>query len=95
MSRCVPSIIASSLEPAFIPPQMASLAIHLCTKAPSEWPEWPQSSIQALSTLGASVEALLDYLEIVAEEVESADLLQPQKYVSIMQGSYSPLIVAR
>lgn len=58
---------------------MSSLAIHLCPKTPSEWPDWPQSSIQSLSTLGAPVEALLDYLEIVAEEVASADLLQPQK----------------
>lgn len=58
---------------------ITSLAIHLCPKIPSQWPDWPQSCIQALSSRGATVEALLDFLAIVAEEVETVALLPPQK----------------
>ena len=36
--------------------------------------------MQSLSSLGASTESLLDLLAIIAEEVDSADLLAPQKY---------------
>ncbi|KAI0686931.1 ARM repeat-containing protein [Cytidiella melzeri] len=58
---------------------ITSLAMKLCTPSQSEWPEWPLSCVQRLSELGASTESLLDLLAIVAEEVESADLLAPQK----------------
>ncbi|KAI0799725.1 ARM repeat-containing protein [Irpex lacteus] len=58
---------------------ITSLALKLCTQPESVWPEWPASCVQSLSSLGASTESLLDLLAIVAEEVESADLLAPQK----------------
>ncbi|GJE98643.1 hypothetical protein PsYK624_148780 [Phanerochaete sordida] len=58
---------------------ITSLAIHLFPKSPSQWPDWPQSCIQALSSRGATVEALLDFLAIVAEEVEVVALLPPLK----------------
>ncbi|KAI0341153.1 ARM repeat-containing protein [Trametopsis cervina] len=60
---------------------ITSLALKLCTQTPSQWPEWPSSCVQSLSALGASTEGLLDLLAIVAEEVETIDLLVPQKVV--------------
>ena len=59
--------------------QITSLAVHLCPKTPSEWPDWPASCMQALERRGASLESLLDLLTIVGEEIETADLLPPQK----------------
>ena len=56
---------------------MTSLALKLCPQVPSQWPDFPSSCIQGLSSLGASAESLLDLLAIIAEEVDSADLLQP------------------
>lgn len=66
------------------PYQLTALAIHLCPTTPSKWPDWPQSTIQALSTLGASTESVLDFIAIIAEEIESVDLLPPQKYVFLV-----------
>ena len=59
--------------------KITSLALKFCAQIQSAWPEWPASCIQSLSGLGASTESLLDLLSIVAEEVDSADLLAPQK----------------
>ncbi|KAI0087502.1 ARM repeat-containing protein [Irpex rosettiformis] len=58
---------------------ITSLALKFCTQIQQTWPEWPASCIQSLSALGASTEPLLDLLAIIAEEVDSADLLAPQK----------------
>ncbi|KAI0076848.1 ARM repeat-containing protein [Panus rudis PR-1116 ss-1] len=58
---------------------ISSLALKLAPSQPTQWPDWLVSSVQALSSLGASREHLLDFLAIVAEEIESADLLAPKK----------------
>ena len=60
---------------AFKALQITSLALKLCAQSPSQWPDWLESSIQGLSTRGASTESLLDYLAIVAEEIDGADLV--------------------
>lgn len=58
---------------------VTSLALKICPANPPQWPDWLTLSINALSSLGASSEHLLDFLAIVAEEVESANLLPPSK----------------
>ncbi|THH27012.1 hypothetical protein EUX98_g7175 [Antrodiella citrinella] len=58
---------------------ITSLALKLGTQTPSQWPDWLASSVQGLSALGASTESLLDYLAIVAEEIEGADLVGSHK----------------
>ena len=62
--------------------QITSLAIKLHPGTPSRWPDWLRSTINALSDMGVPREHLLDFLSIVAEEMESADLLPPSKFVS-------------
>lgn len=54
--------------------------MKLCPQTPSQWPEFPSSCVQTLSAMGASTDSLLDLLSIVAEELDSADLLPYQKY---------------
>ncbi|CAL1698588.1 unnamed protein product [Somion occarium] len=58
---------------------ISSLALKLSSRQPSQWPDWLVSTVQRLSVMGASSEHLLDFLAIVAEEVESADLLASNK----------------
>ncbi|KAH8077079.1 ARM repeat-containing protein [Cristinia sonorae] len=58
---------------------ITSLALKLGTQTPSQWPDWLQSSVQTMSAFGASAESLLDYLAIVAEEIEGADLVGSHK----------------
>ncbi|OBZ74388.1 Importin-13 [Grifola frondosa] len=58
---------------------ITSLALKVCPGSPSQWPDWLRSCVGTLSSLGASNEYLLDFLAIVAEEVETADLLPPKK----------------
>ena len=48
---------------------------------PSRWPDWLRSSISTLSGMGVSREHMLDFLAIVSEELEGADLLPPSKLV--------------
>ncbi|KAI6009284.1 armadillo-type protein [Pisolithus marmoratus] len=53
---------------------IASLALKLATGTPSGWPDWIVSTVEFLSSRGASTGSLLEFLSIVAEEIESADL---------------------
>lgn len=58
---------------------MTSLALKLAPGNPSRWPDWLMSCINTMSSLGATNEQILDFLAIVAEEVDSADLLPASK----------------
>ncbi|KZT68569.1 ARM repeat-containing protein [Daedalea quercina L-15889] len=58
---------------------ITSLALKLAPGNPSRWPDWLLSCINAMSGLGATNEQIMDFLAIVAEEVESADLLPASK----------------
>ncbi|KAI8996297.1 ARM repeat-containing protein [Trametes punicea] len=58
---------------------ITSLAIKLHPGHPSQWPDWLRSTLNVFSGMGVPREHLMDFLAIVAEEVESADLLPPGK----------------
>ncbi|RDX49711.1 ARM repeat-containing protein [Lentinus brumalis] len=58
---------------------ITSLAIKLHPGQPSRWPDWVRSCIGVFSGLGVPREHILDFLAIVAEEMESVDLLPPSK----------------
>ncbi|KAI0633121.1 ARM repeat-containing protein [Trametes polyzona] len=58
---------------------ITSLAVKLHPGNPSRWPDWLSSTLTAFSTMGVPREHLMDFLAIVAEEVERADLLPPNK----------------
>ncbi|EMD34979.1 hypothetical protein CERSUDRAFT_116506 [Gelatoporia subvermispora B] len=58
---------------------ITALALKIYPTDPSLWPDWLLSTVHILSNRGASGEHLLDFLAIVAEEVETADLLGPSK----------------
>ncbi|KAF8553854.1 ARM repeat-containing protein [Imleria badia] len=58
---------------------ITSLALKIAPGSPSTWPEWIVSTIEFLSSRGTPTEVLLDFLAIVAEEVETADLIGPSK----------------
>ena len=63
--------------------QITSLAIKLHPGNPTRWPDWLRASINALSSMGVPREHMLDFLAIVAEEMESADLLPANKFVTL------------
>ncbi|KAG9308679.1 armadillo-type protein [Chiua virens] len=58
---------------------ITSLALKIAPGSPSEWPDWIVSTVEFLSSRGTSTEILLDFLAIVAEEVETADLIGSSK----------------
>ncbi|KAI0369534.1 ARM repeat-containing protein [Pilatotrama ljubarskyi] len=58
---------------------ITSLAIKLHPGNPSRWPDWLSATLNTFSNMGVPREHLMDFLAIVAEEVESADLLPPGK----------------
>ncbi|KAI0350564.1 ARM repeat-containing protein [Trametes cingulata] len=58
---------------------ITSLAIKLHPGSPSRWPDWLSSTLTTFSGMGVPREHLMDFLAIVAEEVETADLLPPGK----------------
>ncbi|KAI6113429.1 armadillo-type protein [Pisolithus croceorrhizus] len=58
---------------------ITSLALKLATGTPSGWPDWIVSTVEFLSSRGVPTRSLLEFLSIVAEEVESADLVGPRK----------------
>ncbi|CCM04086.1 uncharacterized protein FIBRA_06245 [Fibroporia radiculosa] len=58
---------------------ITSLALKLCPGTPSRWPDWLTYCVNTMSSLGGTTEHILDFLAIVAEEVETADLLPPSK----------------
>ncbi|KZT19856.1 ARM repeat-containing protein [Neolentinus lepideus HHB14362 ss-1] len=58
---------------------LTSLALKLVPSHPDQWPSWVLSSVTYLSENGAITEQILDFLAIIAEEIESADLLQPTR----------------
>ncbi|TBU41864.1 ARM repeat-containing protein [Dichomitus squalens] len=73
---------------------ITSLAIKLHPGNPSRWPDWLRSTINILSGMGVPPEHLLDFLSIVAEEMESADLLPPSKaQMQATLASAEPMVV--
>ncbi|KAF8124319.1 armadillo-type protein [Boletus edulis] len=54
---------------------ITSLALKIAPGSPSTWPDWIVSTVEFLSSQGTPTEILLDFLSIVAEEVETADLI--------------------
>lgn len=64
------------------PIQITSLAIKLHPGSPTRWPDWLRATLSVFSNIGVPREHLMDFLAIVAEEVETADLLPPSKFVS-------------
>lgn len=71
-------------EAQHIRTQITSLALKLSPQPSNPWPDWVISSVQNLSRHGGTPEHLLDYLAIVAEEVESADLLASTRYMRLL-----------
>ncbi|KAI0772392.1 ARM repeat-containing protein [Trametes elegans] len=69
---------------------ITSLAIKVHPGDPSRWPDWLRSTLSVFSSMGVPREHLLDLLAIVAEEVETADLLPPAK--SQMKASLSEAV---
>ncbi|EPT00042.1 hypothetical protein FOMPIDRAFT_1163505 [Fomitopsis schrenkii] len=73
---------------------VTSLALKLAPGNPSRWPDWLMSCINTMSGLGATNEQILDFLAIVAEEVDSADLLPASKtQVQSSLRSVIPMVV--
>lgn len=66
-------------------PQITSLALKLVpstsSSASSAWPDWILSSVTSLSGRGAPPEHILDFLEIVAQEMSGAEMLAGHKCV--------------
>ncbi|KAL6303348.1 ARM repeat-containing protein [Sparassis latifolia] len=58
---------------------ITSLALKLCPGSPSRWPDWLIYTVGTLSSLGVPSEHLLDFLAIVSEEIETADMLGTSK----------------
>ncbi|KAL4071677.1 armadillo-type protein [Scleroderma yunnanense] len=58
---------------------ITSLALKIVPGTPSRWPDWIVSTVERLSSRSVSTGYLLDFLSIVAEEVETADLVGPRK----------------
>ncbi|KAH9886674.1 ARM repeat-containing protein [Cubamyces lactineus] len=58
---------------------ITSLAMKLHPGSPSRWPDWLRSTLGVFASMGVPREHIMDFLAIVAEEVESADLLPPRK----------------
>ncbi|KAK0477030.1 armadillo-type protein [Armillaria novae-zelandiae] len=58
---------------------LCSLALKLAPQHPTQWPDWILSCVTAFSGSGAQTGPILDFLNIVAEEVSTADLLGPNK----------------
>ncbi|KAH9942102.1 ARM repeat-containing protein, partial [Amylocystis lapponica] len=58
---------------------ITSLALKICPGNASVWPDWVISSVGTLSNLGSPNEHLLDFLAIVEEEIESAELVAQSK----------------
>ena len=59
--------------------QLSALALRLVPQEPSRWPNWIMVTSTELSSAGAATEHILDFLEIVVEEVNGADLLPAKK----------------
>ena len=59
--------------------QLSALALRLVPQEPSRWPNWIISTATELSGAGGSTEHVLDFLEIIVEEVNGADLLPTKK----------------
>ncbi|KAF8498083.1 ARM repeat-containing protein [Russula emetica] len=58
---------------------LSALALRLVPQEPSRWPNWIMATSTELSSAGAATEHILDFLEIVVEEVNGADLLPGKK----------------
>ncbi|KAI0743038.1 ARM repeat-containing protein [Daedaleopsis nitida] len=73
---------------------ITSLAIKLHPGQPSRWPDWLRTCINGLSSMGVPREHLLDFLAIVAEEMETADLLPPNKaQMNVTLADAVPMVV--
>ncbi|KAG2122011.1 hypothetical protein BD769DRAFT_1671096 [Suillus cothurnatus] len=74
-----------------MPQTITSLALRIVPGSPSRWPDWIVSAINSLSSSGIQ---LLAFLIIVAEVVETADLLgssKMQMHQSLLDAS--PMVV--
>ncbi|TFK33337.1 armadillo-type protein [Crucibulum laeve] len=58
---------------------LTSLALKLVPGRPTRWPDWILACVAAFSGRGAPVEHIHDFLSIVAEEVNNADLIGASK----------------
>ncbi|EGN94778.1 hypothetical protein SERLA73DRAFT_171188 [Serpula lacrymans var. lacrymans S7.3] len=58
---------------------LTSLALKIATGGSSDWPDWIISSVNFLSGRGVFTEYMLDFLSIVAEEIDTAALIGPSK----------------
>ncbi len=83
MSRCVTTraVFPTCRHFSF---QITSLALILVPKHPSRWPGWIQACVSSFSASGGASEHILDFLAIVAEEVETAVIWGPSKYVLML-----------
>ncbi|KAG2354786.1 ARM repeat-containing protein [Suillus spraguei] len=73
---------------------ITSLALRIAPGSPSRWPDWIVSAVNSLSSSGMPPEQLLAFLTIVAEEVETADLLgssKMQMHQSLLDAS--PMVI--
>lgn len=61
--------------------QISSLALRLVPGHPSKWTDWILTVVTSLSGSGANREYILEFLEIAAEEVGTADLTSTSKFV--------------
>jgi hypothetical protein len=59
--------------------QVTSLALKLVSAPQDQWSEWVLSCTTSFSNRGATTAQILDFLAIVAEEIERADLLGSNK----------------
>jgi hypothetical protein len=76
----LPYVIFSLPPTSFIDSaQLSALALRLVPQEPSRWPNWIIATSTELSSAGAATEHILDFLEIIVEEVNGADLLPAKK----------------
>lgn len=61
--------------------QITSLAIKLHPGRSSRWHDWLPSTLNSFASIGVPREHIMDFLAIVAEEVETTDLLPPHRSV--------------
>ncbi|KAF8830638.1 hypothetical protein HHX47_DHR2001074 [Lentinula edodes] len=73
--------------------KLASLALKLVPQHPTRWADWILHCVTSLSGNGASAEYILDFLSIVAEEVDTADLMGPT-VITLLNPEFDTTFVA-
>ncbi|TFK99936.1 ARM repeat-containing protein [Pterulicium gracile] len=58
---------------------ITSLALRLVPGHPTRWPDWIMATTGSFSQRGCPVNHILDFLTIVGEEIQTADILGPAK----------------